>query len=138
MTMANSSLSKLRRELKSRLYRERTAWTKNGYTPVCAICGEPSTDGALQMHETFLTRGDVSGNKELVERIMSRYNCVLVHAVCHEDANSDEGKKACARNLLEHEKPEEVFGWLSIMALHMKTITPLASLQLAKEVYDEM
>jgi hypothetical protein len=138
VTMANSSLSKLRRELKSRLYRERTVWTKSGYTPVCAICGEPSTDGALQMHETFITRGDVSGNNELVERIMSRYNCVLVDAVCHEDANSDEGVRACAKNILEYESQESVLYWLSMMAVHMKTTTPLQAIQLVKEVYNEM
>lgn len=106
--------------------------------PVCAICGKPPVSGALEMHETFITRGDIRGNKDLLSDIMSRYNCVLVHPTCHQHANSDEGKIACAKDIVEHEGYENVISWLEHIQSQMRSSTPTQAIRLVKEVQNEV
>ena len=120
--------------LKNTLYQQRVEWTKSGYQPVCAICGKPSTNGALQMHESLITRGDVSGNKFLMEKIMVSSNCVLVDPACHEFANSEENKVACVVNILKYNRYDDVIAWLLEMNGYMKNGIPLDAISLVKEV----
>lgn len=136
--MKKDTPTEVRRKLKQQLYRERTVWTKDGYQPLCAICGEPPRKGmALQMHEAFITRGDVRGNKELGYDIMSRYNCVLVHADCHEHANSEENLRKCALNILEHEGYKNTRKWLNCMDARMLTNTAKVAKRILFEVSRE-
>lgn len=122
--MDKDTITEVRRKLKKQLYRERAEWTKNGYQPLCAICGEPPKDGrALQMHEALITRGDVMYNTELGYDIMTRYNCVLVHADCHEYANTDEGKFKCAQNIYKYEDYQKIYKWLNCMSARMSSTT---------------
>lgn len=116
------------------LYQQRVEWTKSGYQPLCAICGKPSLNGALQMHETLITRGDISGNKSLLSKIMVSYNCVLVDPVCHEIANSEENKIACAVNILKYNNYDEVIAWLVEMSNCMRSNTPIEAIRLIQEV----
>lgn len=122
--MSKEDLSDIRRPLKQSIYRERSRWTKAGYQPLCAICGKPPHNGqALEMHESLITRGDVSGNIELMYDIMTRYNCVLVHRECHVPANSDENKLLCAVNILQYEDYRKVNKWLNCMNTRMLSNT---------------
>lgn len=122
--MDKDTITEVRRKLKKQLYRDRTVWTKDGYQPLCAICGKPPKDGmALQMHEALITRGDVMYNTELGYDIMTRYNCVLIHADCHEYANSEEGKFKCAQNILKYENYRRVDKWLNCMNVRMISTT---------------
>lgn len=124
--------------LKNLLYQQRVEWTKNGYEPVCAICGQPSTIGALQMHESLITRGNIRGNKELMDKIMVSSNCVLVDPICHESADSPESKIACVKNILKYNKYEDVLVWLSDMSTLMRNDVPFNAIRLVTGVRDEM
>lgn len=132
-------LSNQRRILKANIYKERVKWGESGYEPTCAICGQPPKNGALEMHESLITREDVrGGGKELIYDIMIKHNCVLVHADCHVFANTEMGKKNCIKNILEYNKYEDVKAWLKCLDARMKSNTAKVSLQLVKEVYDEV
>ena len=124
----------VRVELKKKLYRERAKFTKEGYMPLCAICGEPPHGVALEMHETFITRGDVQGNIELKYDIMSRYNCVLVHGDtnCHKLANTEKGKLACAKHILDHEGFHQIDSWLLCLQNRMLSDTATQARRLIK------
>lgn len=136
--MSKDTLTSVRRSLKQQLYKKRTVWTKNGYQPLCAICGEPPEKGmALQMHEALITRGDVQGNKELGYDIMSKYNCVLVHANCHDYANSDENLRKCALNILNHEGYNQTRKWLNCMDARMLTDTAKVAKRILIQVSHE-
>jgi len=133
------TLGEIRAQLKHTLYRDRAEWTKQGYQPLCAICGEPPRNNrALEMHETFLTRGDVVGNKELKYDIMTRNNCVLVHSECHIYANSDYNKNACAFNILKYEKYSRVRKWLVCVNKRMHGTSASEAIKLIDQVYKEI
>lgn len=137
--MNEDTVTEVRRKLKQTIYNRRKEWTKQGYQPLCATCGEPPRSGeALQMHETFITRGDVQGNPELGYDIMTRNNCVLIHSDCHEYANSEEGKFKCAINILKYEKYRNVRKWLGCMRGMMNSTIPTEAIRLLIRARDSM
>lgn len=136
--MHEDTVTEVRRKLKQTLYKRRVEWTKQGYQPLCAICGEPPRGGALQMHESLITRGDVQGNTELGYDIMTRYNCVLVHSDCHEYANTEEGKILCAKNILKWEKYKSVRRWLGCMRGMMNSTIPTEAIRLLIRTRDSL
>jgi hypothetical protein len=135
--MDKGMISKQRERLKSALYKKRVEFGPNGYEPMCAICGKPPNNGALEMHESLVTRGDVSGNLELTYDIMTGYNCVLVHKECHEHANSEEGKRACAKNILKYNNYEDIMRWLGCLCRKMRSSTARQATYLIKELHEE-
>jgi hypothetical protein len=65
------------------------------------------------MHESILTRGDVQGNKDLLDLIMVKENCVLVHPDrCHGRAATREGQLICIEHLIKHEGYALIVSWL--------------------------
>jgi hypothetical protein len=136
--MNKAAISKQRERLKSALYKKRVVFGPKGYEPRCAICGEPPREGALQMHESLITRGDVSGNWELIYDIMTGYNCVLVHKDCHEYANTEEGKRVCAKNILEWCAKDDITRWLGCLSRKMRSGTAREAIRLIEEVSNEL
>lgn len=94
--------------------------------------------GALQMHESLITRGNIQGHKSLMEKIMVSSNCVLVDAACHEFADSKEGKINCAINILKYNHYDDVMAWLMEMNSYMRNGVPLEAIRLIKEVRNEL
>ena len=136
--MDRGQISKQRERLKSALYKKRVEFGINGYEPMCAICGKPPRNGALEMHESLITREDVRGRLELTYDIMTGYNCVLVHKDCHEHANSEEGKKACAENILKYNNHVDVLNWLGCLNRRMRSSTARQAIRLIEEVHNEL
>ena len=114
-----------RLDLKRQLYRER-AITGRMVCPICKL--ELTTGGpGFDMHEVFLTRGDVMGCCDAVKQmIMTAQNCVLVHSEdCHQFAATHEGKLMCAKQIIVHEGFDAIKNWLSHMAQAMKGDQPV-------------
>jgi hypothetical protein len=75
----------------------------------------------MEMHEVFLTRGDVQGSGPTVqEAIQCFYNCVLVHPECHSTATTEFGNAACVRHLILFEGYCSIRDWLMGMVELMK------------------
>lgn len=91
----------------------RSIWTKNGYKPLCPVCGQAIAYMAPDMHEVFVTRGDVMKNNIDPELVFVRYNCVLVHpGPCHVKAGTKRGQMKCWRQLIKVEGTEPILDWL--------------------------
>jgi hypothetical protein len=95
--------------------RTRGILTLGGYSPECAICGEPVGANA-EMHEAIITRGGWTPLPE--DLIMVRENCVLVHpggkngGTCHAAAHTEEGRKKCILHIVAYEGLVNVTAWL--------------------------
>jgi hypothetical protein len=105
-------------DLKRQLFRERAIYG----TVSCPICKQELERDGFDMHEVFLTRGDVQGcSDEVKEMIMVPQNCVLVHTIeCHVKAADLVGKVLCARQLLVHEGYGVIKNWLAHMEAALK------------------
>lgn len=114
MTVTPSSPKRQRSpriELKIALQMERAV---GRLRPICPVCNLPIIE-AVEMHEVFLTKGDVQGApKEVQELINCRENCVLLHPKCHLVAQFElRGSLACAHQLLLFNVYDRIFGWLT-------------------------
>ena len=71
----------------------------------------------MEMHEALISRGAVSGHP-LQDRIMSRYNCVLLCSACHRNIiglGGDVTFEKLARHLVEFEGYSHIRNWLFTM-----------------------
>lgn len=128
-----NSLAKQRNELKSRLSRERIELYFGRYRPICAYC-LLAINGAPDMHEVIITRGDIQGAPHLAPLIMVRENCVLIHQRCHWKANTKTGMRRCIRHLLAREGYCEVHSFLLNLDDKMKGTQAKEALRLIKEI----
>ena len=134
--MDMNSLAQQRNELKSKLSRIRVVLHVGKYTPVCAHCGLPIYDGKPDMHEVFLTRGDINDkSSDLLFMIMVRYNCVLLHHKCHHLAGTMTSQVKCIKHLIRYEGYDKIRDWLEELNDTMKGRQAEDALRLLKEVY---
>lgn len=105
-------------ELKMNLQGERRLAGRPGR---CAVCGEALTD-SMEMHEVLLTKGDVQGAPAPVKSLInSRFNCVLVHPLCHPKAQHEhQAFMRCIQQLILYNGYEQVAAWLSNMGAILK------------------
>lgn len=129
-----------RLELKQELLNVRIDLADNGFgfTSRCAICGKLLTNGC-DMHEAIITRGDISGQKQLQPLIMVRENCVLVcpggsGSPCHREAGTKEGQIKAIQNILTFESIEDIEIFLHNLNQEMKGTQVQTALNLVKEV----
>src|SRR3972149_8129978 len=136
--MGDGSLAQQRNELKSRLVSQRRIFSSHGFLPQCGYCGQAIQGGAPDMHEVFLTRGDIQGREDLVHLIMEEFNCVLVHpGTCHQEAVTKEGQARCIAHLLVWQGfYSEVF-WLTSMAELFKSPVVENTLRLFQLVVED-
>jgi hypothetical protein len=106
-----NAIGSMRRQLKLDLLQRRTIKPMPG--PICPISGE-FVPTACDMHEVFLTRGDVmKASEEVRVKIYVKENCVLVHhGKCHEQAATQIGKARCVQSLLWFEGYADILAWL--------------------------
>lgn len=108
-------------------------WSLDTMMPMCPICQKPivtiptgsGVPSGFDVHEVFLTRGDVQGcSRQAQLAIQSLINCVAVHTGrCHEDAqHTEEGKIACASLIVGKEGLYAVQRWLEMMKLVTKLV----------------
>lgn len=118
--LSRQSSTSFRAALKAALFNSRYLGTNS---PKCPICRKPVTTTSAEMHEVFLTRGDVQNAPAAVrEGIHARANCVLVHpGECHLAAqHTQTGKQACARHLIRFEGYITIRAWLIGLAEQMR------------------
>jgi hypothetical protein len=86
------------------------------------ICQKP-LGAQAEMHEVFLTRGDVQMAPSIVrEAIHAAENCVLVHPACHSNAQSAaRAKELCAAQLITFEGYRAIKAWLLELEGLLKT-----------------
>lgn len=71
---------------------------------VCDICG---IDGAYEVHEAIVTRGDWPGHDDI---LTDTRNCLVVHQKCHRWAEQNKDKAACI--IIMRETKERVIEFL--------------------------
>lgn len=138
MIMQKPSLKSVRTLLKSKLYSKRLVFLPGyGMGIMCVICGKWIQ--TPEMHEAFITRGDVSGNEDLMLRIMVAENCVFVHTdKCHKEAMTEDGQKKCALALLNAEGFDKIIDWLNTLEPDFRSQDTInKAKKLLLEVYHE-
>jgi hypothetical protein len=132
--MEGGSLAQQRRKLKFFL-----GSSNSQRCPICnkRIRKDTEPDG-LDMHEVFLTRGDVAGNEELMKRIMAGWNCVLVHhGDCHVEAATSEGQAKCMLYLLHRVGYIQIMQELSDLDEIMKSSQARTAMRIISDLYSE-
>lgn len=105
--------------------------------PVCPVCGGDLKEA--EVHEVFLTRGDVQGTpadtQVQIHRIL---NCVSIHpGDCHLKAQHEQKyKNICARFILKKEG-DKVTSWLTVMDAILKGGSAKQAIQWIKELQYE-
>lgn len=103
-------------------YRRKEFSPEFGNVVTCFECGLPITDGLGDLHEGFITRGQVakSPNKDA---IYTKYNCAHRHNECPDGEHShtpgiggDETLKRFTAYIVKWEKYQHVLKWLESMA----------------------
>lgn len=121
--MDASLLQQQRKQLKLLLLRERQAIFGYRFRPQCAYCGLELADGA-DMHEVFLTKGDLRGATDLLWLLNDRRNCVLVHpggntSVCHAGAATKAGQVIVVRHLVYWEGAAKLYDYAELTHEHL-------------------
>lgn len=140
--MDKNFLAKQRNALKSRLARRRIILHAGKFQPECAICNLAITT-APDMHEAFLTRGDLQNSDHFVKvDAINGSNCVLVHpggnnSPCHAMAATKKGQRIVVRHLIRWEGYVPCKRWLAKMNKWMKGTQAQQGLRLLEEVHRE-
>lgn len=116
----------VRNQLKSGLVRSpgRLVWSVEGYKPLCPVCGTPILYMAPDMHEVFITRGDIQRHNIDPELVFVRYNCVLLHpGTCHIKAATSNGQELCQIHLIKVEGAMPILEWLEEVETYFKSTT---------------
>ena len=111
---ADSSISFYRRELKYKIWGERSILG----APYCPVCNKQFVLSEPSMHEAFIPRSVVAGcDEETQLLIYVPENVVLVHEPkCHIQAQHfEEGKIACAMQIVHFEGVENVLKWMDLI-----------------------
>lgn len=113
-----------RQVLKFLLSTTRVVFTPRGYRPVCAYCNGTIMSDSMDMHEVFITRGDIRMHPELARYIMVKQNCVLLdHGECHKYAPTKEGQRRCIEHLVKYESLTSIETWLLSLIVLVKDMT---------------
>jgi hypothetical protein len=90
------------------------------------------------MHEAFITRGDIHGRKDMVQAIMVKENCALVHhGECHIEAATREGQAKVAKHILYWVGDKAVLDWLDCLVEDFVGTTITEARSLVEEVIGE-
>ena len=115
---------------------------KQGWLPRCGYCDEPIREWkyefGVDMHEAFLTRGDIQGRPDLAPHIMVRENCAIVHTGdCHLEAQTKEGQRTVAKHLLYWNGKDSIVSWLENLEDDFVGTTITEAINLVSEVANE-
>jgi hypothetical protein len=115
---------------------------RGGWLPNCGYCGEPlkewKHEHGVDMHEAFLTRGDIQGRPDLAPLIMVRENCALVHhGECHRGAATKEGQRRVARHIIYWADASSIMSWLTRLEDDFVGTTITEAKNLVTEVTNE-
>ena len=131
-------LASCRNYVKSCLASQRRIFTAFGFLPECAYCGK-GIRGGPDMHEHFFTRGDISGNWELLFLIMTDYNCSLLHpGKCHIQAATKKGQRQVIKHVLKWEGRDQVLQWLLAIAALFRSPAVIEAIGLYQSVTEEL
>lgn len=128
--------------MKSGLVSHRRVFTKYGFLPECAYCGE-GIRGIPDMNEHFFTRGDIQGNWELMPLIMTDYNCSLVHpggsaSPCHAGIHTKAGQRLAVKHVLKWEGADQVLHWLLAVATLFRSTASREAIGLFQSVTEAL
>jgi hypothetical protein len=130
--MATGSSAQQRRELKFNL-----GSSNLNRCPICNKRIRKDVD-SVDMHEVFITRGDVSGNEALMEKIMAPWNCVLIHhGACHEEAVTTNGQTKCMQYLMRKVGYINLMCELSEVDEMMKSPQARYMMRIVSDLYSE-
>lgn len=106
--------------MKRSLGQERTTLTPWGWLPRCGLCDKPITgwksEYGADMHEAFITRGDIHGREDMTPRIMVRENCALVHhGECHQMSATKAGQLVIATHIAYWVGIDAIMDWLDCL-----------------------